>query len=127
MRRIRLRLRSLFRRAALDRDLDDELHFHLEMLARDRVDAKRQFGNATRLKESCREMWTLGFIEIWMQDLRYGLRTLARNPGFTSVALTVLALGIGVNATVFSLINAILFKNLPFAGSDKVFYVRSIN
>jgi putative ABC transport system permease protein len=56
-------------------------------------------------------------------DLRFGFRTLAKNPGFTAVAVTALALGIGVNATVFSLVNAILYKNLPFAGSDRVLYL----
>jgi predicted permease len=61
------------------------------------------------------------------QDLRFGIRTLAQNPGFTAVAITALALGIGANATVFSLANAILFKNLPFADSDRVLYVTSFN
>ncbi len=61
------------------------------------------------------------------QDLRFGVRTLARNPGFTAVAIAALALGIGANATVFSLVNAVLFKNLPFADSEKVLYVTSAN
>ncbi|MDP8981616.1 MAG: ABC transporter permease [Acidobacteriota bacterium] len=61
------------------------------------------------------------------QDLRFGIRTLAKNPGFTAVAITALALGIGANATVFSLANGILFKNLPFADSDRVLYVTSFN
>jgi putative ABC transport system permease protein len=62
-----------------------------------------------------------------LEDVRFGLRTLAKNPGFTAVAVTALALGIGVNATVFSLANAILFKNLPFANSDHVLYIVSTN
>ncbi|HYL76873.1 MAG TPA: ABC transporter permease [Bryobacteraceae bacterium] len=61
------------------------------------------------------------------QDIRFGIRTLAQNPGFTVVAITALALGIGANATVFSLANAILFKNLPFADSDRVLYITSFN
>lgn len=61
------------------------------------------------------------------QDLRFGLRTLAKNPGFTAVAITALALGIGANATVFSLANAILFKNLPFTDSEKVLYLTTVN
>src|SRR6266404_7002254 len=61
------------------------------------------------------------------QDLRFGIRTLAKGPGFTAVAITALALGIGANATVFSLANAILFKNLPFAESDRVLYVTSFD
>ena len=62
-----------------------------------------------------------------LEDLRFGFRTLSKNPGFTAVAITALALGIGVNATVFSLSNAILFKNLPFANSDHVLYLSSTN
>src|SRR5260370_41312799 len=56
-------------------------------------------------------------------DLRFGFRTLAKNPGFTAVAVAALALGIGVNATVFSLVNGILYKNLPFAHSDRILYL----
>src|SRR5580693_5715979 len=62
-----------------------------------------------------------------LEDIRFGLRTLAKSPGFTTVAITALALGIGVNATVFSLANAVLFKNLPFANSDKILYIVSSN
>src|SRR5262245_17975360 len=61
------------------------------------------------------------------QDLRFGLRTLAKNPGFTAVAVMALALGIGANVTVFSLVNAILFKNLPCTDSDRVLYVSTQN
>jgi putative ABC transport system permease protein len=127
MRRLRLRLRSVIHRRRLDRDLEEELRFHLDMLARDHADPQRQFGNYTGLKEACREMWTLGWVELWWQDIRYGLRSLIRNGGLTSVAVTALALGIGVNAAVFTLVNAILFKNLPFAHSDRILYVSSAN
>src|SRR5215470_7804924 len=60
------------------------------------------------------------------QDLRFAFRTLAQRPGFTAVAIAALALGIGANATVFSLANAILFKNLPFTDSDRVLYLTSV-
>jgi putative ABC transport system permease protein len=66
-------------------------------------------------------------IESWWQDLRFGLRTLGKSPGFAAVAITILALGIGANATVFSLANAILFKNLPFRDSERVLYLTSVN
>jgi hypothetical protein len=64
------------------------------------------------------------FDTFW-QDVRFGVRTLAKNPGFTAVAVTALALGIGANATVFSLVNAILFKNLPFDRNDRILYLSS--
>src|SRR5579871_448248 len=65
-------------------------------------------------------------MSLW-EDLRFGFRTLSKNPGFTAVAVTALALGIGVNATVFSLSNAVLFKNLPFANSDQIYYLVTSN
>jgi putative ABC transport system permease protein len=123
--RARFRLSRLARRRQLDRDLEDELRFHLEMLGTDHDGAQRQFGNYTRLKEACRDMWTLGSIEIWLQDVRYSLRMLRRSPGFTAVAVVALALGIGVNTTVFSLANGALYKNLPFADSDRILYLLS--
>lgn len=61
------------------------------------------------------------------QDLRFGLRTLSRNPGFAAVAIVALGLGIGANATVFSLINGILFKGLPFPDSERILYISSQN
>src|ERR1039457_6754514 len=125
--RLRLRLNRLVRRRQLDRDLEDELRFHLEMLGPNRADAQRRFGNFSGLKEACRDMWTLGSIELWLQDLRYGLRTLRKNPGFTSVAVAALALGIGVNTTVFSLVNGVLFKNLPFENSERILYISSLD
>jgi putative ABC transport system permease protein len=64
-------------------------------------------------------------LDTLLQDVRFGVRTLARNPGFTAVAITALALGIGANATVFSLVNAILFKSLPFDQNDRILYLSS--
>src|SRR6185369_2067217 len=117
----------LTRRRQLDRDLTDELRFHLEMLSADRPDARRQFGNLAAIKEACRDMWSFSSIELWAQDVRYGLRTLRRSPGFTAVAITALALGIGVNTTVYSLVNGILFKDLPYVDSRRIFFVSSLD
>jgi predicted permease len=124
--RLRARIKALWRRKQLDRDLEDELQFHLDMQARAGAgerEARRQFGNLARVRESCRERWTLNSLELWWQDARYSARTLRLNPGFTATAIAVLALGIGVNATVFTLANAVMFKNQPFAGSEKILYV----
>jgi hypothetical protein len=64
-------------------------------------------------------------LDTLIQDMRFGVRTLAKNPGFTAVAVTALALGIGANATVFSMVNAVLFKSLPFDQNDRILYLSS--
>src|SRR5580698_6588733 len=124
--RFRAKIKAILRRKQLDRDLEEELQFHLDMQTRagaGQREARRQFGNVTSLKEACRERWTLASLELWLQDARYSARTLRLNPGFAATAVAVLALGIGINATVFTLANAVMFKNLPFAGSENVLYV----
>jgi hypothetical protein len=124
--RLRARINALCHRQQLDRDLEDELQFHLDMQAQagaGRREARRQFGNVTSLKEACREPWVLASLELWLQDARYSARTLRLNPGFAATAVAVLALGIGINATVFTLANAAMFKNQPFSGSEKILYI----
>jgi len=115
-----LRAKALVHRRRLDRDLDEELAFHLAMRARKLGDdpaahraARRQFGNMAHIRETCRELWTFATLETLWQDLRYAVRTLARTPAFSAVAVLSLALGIGANAALFSLMDVMLLRALP--------------
>jgi predicted permease len=120
-----LRVKALAKRRRLERDLEEELQFHLAkrteknralgLGAEDaRVAARRRFGNVTLVKEDCRENWIFAWTETLWRDACYAARILAKSPGFAAVVIFSLALGIGANTAVFSAMNALLFRALPY-------------
>jgi predicted permease len=133
---VRVRVRSVFGRRAMRARMDEEMRLHVEMRearlvaagstpAEARRQARREFGNMSALRDSAADMWKYGTVERLLQDVRYGTRTLRRTPGFTAIAISVLALGIGVNATVFSVANAYFLRSLPVADASRVVRVYS--
>jgi macrolide transport system ATP-binding/permease protein len=137
MERIRILLSqcaSFFRRKKLDRDSDEELRSHIDFAIEEnlmrgmskeeaRTDALRHFGGVTQAKEELHRMRGLPFLEVSAQDVRYGLRQLRNSPGFTITAVITLALGIGANTAIFTLVHGVLERSLPVADPSRLYRV----
>ncbi len=127
----------LFGRRRRERELDEEIAAHLRMAGEEQTaggasaedaarSAAREFGNVGLVKEVTREQWGWSTLAEILRDARYGLRLLRRSPGFTAVAVAVLALGIGANTAIFSVVNGVLLRPLPFPDSERILSLRPL-
>ena len=125
------RLRALGRRDAVIDDIDEEMRVHIDLATEANVrrgmppDAARQaalksFGNVGRLRESAYDLRGGGAIETFLQDIRFGCRSLLKQKKFTLIAVLTLALGIGANTAIFSVVNELLLRPLPFPDGDRL-------
>jgi putative ABC transport system permease protein len=129
------RLRSLFRRSRMERELDAELAFHLDMLAAQhearglspqaaRRAARQAFGGVDQIKDHVRDTWLTRVVETIGQDVRYGLRGLRQQLGYTVAVVVTMALGVGANSAIFSVVNATVLQPLPYQRGEDLVLLR---
>jgi putative ABC transport system permease protein len=130
LRFIGLRLKGLLRKEQVEEEMDAEMRFHLLMRAQENIksgmtpetamrDARQRFGNLERVKDAAREIKGGGMLGTLLQDVRYGVRMMIKTPVFTVVAVLTLAAGVGANTAIFSVVNAVLLKSLPYHNSQR--------
>jgi hypothetical protein len=129
------RLTALLRRSQIDRDLDEEMRLHVDLRARQleadglsheasQTAARRRFGNARRLREESVESWGWRWLEQFVQDVRFAFRTLGRHPGYALTAIVTLGLGIGANTAIFSVLNGVVLKPLPYTNGERLVVIQ---
>src|SRR5215813_6870421 len=125
------RLRALLRKSEMERELDEELRYHIEHQTEQNIRlgmnpeeardvARKAFGGVEQAKEGSRDARGVRWLEELWQDLRYGLRMLLKNRSFTVVAMLTLGLGIGANTAIFSVVNSVLLRSLPYQDSERI-------
>jgi predicted permease len=136
LRSVWFKLRSLAQSEAVKREIDEELRLHLEMRTAENIAAgmspeeaaraaRRRFGNVQSIREECRDVRGASFGETMLRDIRFGLRMLRKNPGFTAVAVLTLAICIGANLAIFAVVDAILVRSLPLPHADRLVIIHN--